>query len=261
MRRLLPLLLLAVCLLSACNSEQKPQAVQQPTVYVIDTARIFRDSEPGKASMTFLTSIQTEMQQSFAGLQTRLQADPENMEIQQEAQMLIGQLQQRMNAEEQNVMNLMHDMVLRVLDEYRTQNNISIIMGAEAVLSYDKSLDITEKIIAAVNKEKIEFKSVMPPAPPAAVTPAPSTPPAPPAEDKKDSEVTPKASDDAAPAKAPEKASTDEKNASSASTSAPAEDKKPVEDAASPADKQEQADSEKQPATSPSEGTEQKAAE
>ncbi len=162
MRYLLPLVLVAVCFLSACKPEEKQQSNSQLAIYVVDTTRLYRESVPAKASMDFLNSIQTELQKTFAELQTKIQADPQNVEIQQEAQMVLTQLQQRMNAEEQNAMNLLNDVIGRVLDEYREKNKISFILSTETVHSYDKSLDITTKIMEILNKEKVEFKAIMP---------------------------------------------------------------------------------------------------
>ncbi len=162
MRYLLPLVLVAVCFLSACKPEEKQQSSSQLAIYVVDTSRLYRESLPAKASMDFLNSIQTELQKTFAELQTKIQADPQNVEVQQEAQMVLTQLQQRMNAEEQNAMNLLNDVIVRILDDYREKNNISVILSTETVHSYDKSLDITTKIMEVLNKEKIEFKAIMP---------------------------------------------------------------------------------------------------
>ncbi len=192
MLRILPLMLLTLGLLTACNSpSEAPQAVPAPVVQsiaIVDTAKIFRESEPGKAGVEFLKGIQGDMQIELATLQAKVQADPENMEIQQEAQAIFGQLQQRMSAEEQNVVNMLNELVQKTLDEYRTSKSISVIVGTEAALSFDKSVDVTGDIITAINAHKIEYKSIMPEE--EKVAPAPEAPEAAP---KSDADAAPKA--------------------------------------------------------------------
>ncbi len=186
MLRIIPILVLSLSLL-ACNSpsaEESAQKTSAPTVQsfaVVDTAKIFRESEPGKAGVEFLKGVQGDMQIELATLQAKMQADPENPALQQEAQSVFAQLQQRMNAEEQNVVNVLNELVQRTLDEYRASEKISVIVGTEAALSYDKAVDVTDAIISAMNKHKIEYKSIMPEAPakvetPAVEQPAPETP-------------------------------------------------------------------------------------
>ncbi len=192
MLRIIPLLILTLTLLTACESKEKPvvQATQDtPSIVVVDTARIFRESEPGKAGVEFLKKMQGEMQEKLGELQAKIQADPENMELQQGAQAIFAQLQQRMSAEEQNVVNMLNDLVQRTLDDYRSHKKVLLIVGTESALSYDKSIEVTTDIITAINKHKIVYKSVMPEAP---QTEAPKTE-EPKAEEAKKEEATPAA--------------------------------------------------------------------
>ncbi len=190
MLRIIPLFLLMVTLLTGCNSTEtsanaaKVAESTVPTIAVIDSARIFRDSEPGKAGVEFLKKIQTEMQEELGELQAKIQADPENVTLQQEAQAIFAQLQQRMGAEEQNVVNLLNDLVQRTLDEYRAAKKIPVIVGTETALSYDKSADVTTDIIEAINKHQIVYKSIMPEAPKQEAKPAEAAKEATPATEK-----------------------------------------------------------------------------
>ncbi len=161
MLRILPLMLMLTFLLSACENTEKVSATDGGnTIKVVDTARISRESKPGKDGMEFIGKLQAEIQEEVTALQAKLQADPENAEIQQEIQMYYGLVQQRMQAEVQNATSIMNDLVLRILDEYRTKNNLSVILNSENALSYDKSLDITTEIIEILNKQSVEYKSV-----------------------------------------------------------------------------------------------------
>ncbi len=191
------LLILTVCLLSACN-QPAPPAAEPTKIGVIDTARVFRESEPAKAGVKFLESIQTEMQGQLTQLQEKMQNDPENVALQQEIQTMYGEFQQRIGAEEQNVVNLLQDSMQRSIDALRMSKNIDIIVGAEVALSYSQALSLTDEIIAEMNKVKIEFKAIAPEAPAEEMTPSPMQAPA--AEEATTQTPAPEQSQEQAPA-------------------------------------------------------------
>lgn len=168
----IPVLLSAAMLLAGCNQPEK----SAPSVAVVDTARVFRDSEPGKAGVKFLESLQEKMQGELNALQETLQKNPEDQAAQQKLQETYMNFQQRMGAEQQNVITLLNDATQRVLNEYRKEKNLEILLTSEAALSFDESVDVTNDIIAALNKRKVTFKPIVPETArePAATAPATS---------------------------------------------------------------------------------------
>ncbi len=168
-------LMLTVCLLSACNQPAPPAT---PKIGIIDTARVFRESEPAKAGMKFLEGIHTEMQAQLTQVQEKLQNDPENTALQQEIQTMYAEFQQRIGAEEQNVVNLLQDSMQRSIDALRMSKQLDIIVGAEVALSYSQTLSLTDDIIAEMNKVNMEFKAIVPETPAAEMTPSPMQAPA-----------------------------------------------------------------------------------
>ncbi len=139
-----------------------------PAVGVVDTARIFRESTPGKNGVNFLEQVQLEMQEELNKLQEAIQKDPENKELQQSVQAIYMQYQQRIGAEEQNVVNILNDLMLRTIADYRVNKKFLVIVSKEATLAYDNSVDVSSDIIAELNKHDIKFKSVVPEEPAAA---------------------------------------------------------------------------------------------
>ncbi len=162
-----PLGLLLAFFLAACETGASQQA-GKPALAVIDVARVMRDSEPGKAGIKFLESRQAEMQAKLDAIQKRLEQNPQDQQAMQEIQQTYAVSQQRMQAEQQNVVNQLFDSIQRVLNEFRSKNGYEAILGAEAVVSYDPKVDVTEAVIAEVNSQlKMEFK----PLPEAALAP------------------------------------------------------------------------------------------
>lgn len=204
--------------LMACNETTGQSA--QPKIASVDVARVMRDSVPGKEGVKFIENQQKELQAKLDELQAKLEKNPEDQTSMQELQRVYAQAQQSMQTEGQNVANLIYDVVQRTLDEYRVKNGYQIILGIEAIASFDPKMDITSAVLAEVDKKKIDFKPV---AQPAAAAPAESSVQAasdPAAETAKDE------------AKAPEKA--DVAPAKEAGSEAPAKGEPVSEKAAQP---------------------------
>ncbi|MBO4684475.1 MAG: OmpH family outer membrane protein [Desulfovibrio sp.] len=150
------LLALSLCL-GACEEGSSKGG---PTVGIVDLSRLVRDSEPGKAANAFLEKTQKSFNDRILALQDKLQANADDEKVRAEFQSLYLGLQQRMQAEEQNVNNVLLDHILRTVKEYRAKQGLSAIVRSEAVLDYDKALDITDMILDELNKKNIEFKAV-----------------------------------------------------------------------------------------------------
>lgn len=185
----LPTILLG-CLLFAC---QQAETTAQPKFAVVDLARIMRDSDPGKEGVKFLESMQSDMQNKLNDIQKKLEANPKDEAAQKEMQAVYMSSQQRMQAEQQNVVNVLYDTIQRVLNAYRAEKGYAVILGTEAAVAFDSKIDVTNDVLAAVNKQKVEFKSLTPEAGAKAdtVTPQPAK------EDKGDAATNAKTGEDA----------------------------------------------------------------
>ena len=165
-------MLLMGLLLVGCN-QSEPTG---PSIGVVDTARVFRDSEPGKAGVKFLEGLHEKMQAEPNSIQENLQKKPEDEALQQKLQATYMSFQQRMSTEQQNVITLLNDATQRAMDAYRNQKKLDVILGSESALSYAKNVDVTTDIIAELNKQKVDFKPVQ--AEEAKTAPAPVEAPA-----------------------------------------------------------------------------------
>lgn len=170
--RFLVLSLLVLCLaVSGCQQTQEP-AVK---VGVVDMNRLLRDSEPGKEASRFLEGMQKEIQQQIDDVQARLGKDPENEALQRELQAIYMGGQQRINAEQQNVVSQLLDLTQRLVNNYRKANGLSVVLGTDVAVAYDPVLDVTNALLDEMNKQKVNFVSVsnpQPEAPAAAEAPA-----------------------------------------------------------------------------------------
>jgi len=170
----MPLALLLSVMLFAC---QQGDNAAQPKLAVVDMTRVMRDSDPGKAGVKFLESLQGDIQTKLNDLQKRLEANPKDVDAQKELQAVYMSAQQRMQAEQQNVVNQLYDVIQREINAYRTEKGYAVIISSEAAAAFDSKSDVTNEVLERVNKQKVDFKSVAAKAPEAA--PAPEAPKAP----------------------------------------------------------------------------------
>jgi outer membrane protein len=186
MKKLCALLLLAalVSVLAACNNSNK--------IVVVDGAKVFRESKPGQEAMAYLRTKSTDLQAEAKAAQEKVQAKQtqENAAAFQEA---VTKYQTTMGAEQQRVVGLLQDQFNKILEKYRKDNKVDVILAKDVVLSYDESSDITNKVIEEINKVSIDLnaKPEAKPADAAAKADAP----------KADAPAAPAAAAPAAPAK------------------------------------------------------------
>lgn len=129
------------------------------SVAVVNTARIYQESEAGKAGVKHLESLHNDMQAQLNKMQAELQKNP-GEETSCKFQQLYADLQQRMGAEQQQVITVLNENLQRVLDAYREQKGLDLIVANEGVLSVNARADVTADIVAELNKTQITFKPI-----------------------------------------------------------------------------------------------------
>lgn len=166
MKKLCALLLLVAVssVLVGCNNSNK--------IAVVDGAKVFRESKPGQEAMAYLRTKSTELQAEAKTAQEKVQAKQtqENAAAFQEA---VTKYQTTMGAEQQRVVGLLQDQFNKVLEKYRKDNKVDVILAKDVVLSYDEASDITNKVIEEVNKATIDLNAKPEAKPEAAAVGAP----------------------------------------------------------------------------------------
>lgn len=171
-----PCLILALFLV-ACDKQQASADVK---IGVVDMTRIMRECEPGKKGIKYLEEQQKVLQEKLNAAQAKLQGHEKDEVLTKELQSVYMDVQQRIQGEQQNVVNVLYDIIQRVMRSYRKEKGYLLLISTEAVMDYDASIDVTSEVIGEVNKESVEFKPL--PEPPSAKdAPAPAEAPADPA--------------------------------------------------------------------------------
>jgi outer membrane protein len=145
------LLMVAVAsLLAACNNT--------PKIAVVDGAKVFRESKPGQDAMAYLRTKSNDLQAEAKAAQEKVQAKQtqENAAAFQEA---VTKYQTTMGAEQQRVVGLLQENFNKLLEKYRKDNKVDVVIAKDVVLSSDESTDITNKIIEEFNKTTIDLNA------------------------------------------------------------------------------------------------------
>ena len=150
LRHILPLVLACIFLVTACEQ-------QGNSIAVADLQRVMRDCDAGKKGVDKLNAMAREAEEKLKPLQEKLDKKPDDADLQAQFQQMLMPMQQRMQSEQQNMMNQLVDATLRVVNKYREQKGYALILPADVAFSNDPKLDITNELIAEVNKENIEF--------------------------------------------------------------------------------------------------------
>lgn len=155
-------LAVALCgLMTACNEANTTVPAGQFKVGVVDLNRLMRDSVPGKAGIKFIEAQQTKLQAELDAIQDNLEKNPTDEAAMQRLQKVYAASQQQIQSAGQNVVGALFDSISGVLNGYREKNGYAMLIRSEALDSFDPKLDVTNAILAEVDKLNIDFKAIL----------------------------------------------------------------------------------------------------
>ena len=162
MKKIVVLCLAVFCLsLVGCNQVAETSS---PKVVVVDPAKVFQDSKPGKDGMAYLEKVSKEVQEEFKALQQKAAENKDANKDVANIQAQVQVIQKRVAAEQQMVVGKLNEVFQKVLQAYRSDNNVALVLPVEQALSFDDSVNATDDIIEAMNKETVTFESQKQPA-------------------------------------------------------------------------------------------------
>lgn len=156
MKRIVSLLcctLLGLMLLTGCN--QQGGGV---TIGVVDEAAAFKDNKAAADAMAYLQELGAPLQ---AKAEEAYKAMQENQTEENVAayKLAMGELQQVMNGEQQRVVALIDEKFNEVLENYRAEKGLTLILSKESVISASDAVDITKDIVAAMDQIELDLKA------------------------------------------------------------------------------------------------------
>ena len=129
-------------------------------IAVVDPARLFQESEPGKAGIEHLKQLEAAMQEQLKTAQGMIEKAPNDEALRARFQKTFVGYQQIVNAEQQKVVQQINGLMQKTLEDFRTKNGYSVIMNAEGLLAFDPKSDVTKDVITEMDKTKVTFAPV-----------------------------------------------------------------------------------------------------
>lgn len=129
-------------------------------IAVVNPARLFQESDSGKAGFEHLKQLEASMQAQVQVAQSMLEKSPNDEALRTRFQKTFSGYQQLVNGEQQKVVTKINDLMQKSLDTYRTQKGYTVIVNSDGLLSYDPKADVTSEVIAEMNRTPVTFEPV-----------------------------------------------------------------------------------------------------
>ena len=190
---------IALVLTAGCNQQEASVKIG-----VVDEAAAFKDNKVAKDAMAYLQQLGAPMQAEAEAAYKAMQEN-QNEETVAAYKLAMGKLQNTMNGEQQRVVAMVDAKFSEVLENYRAEKGLALILSKQAVISASDAVDVTADIVAAMDAVVLDFtppaeavapEQAEPEAAPEAVAPEQAEPEAAPeavAPEQAESEAAPEA--------------------------------------------------------------------
>lgn len=148
---LLAAAVLALMLMAGCDRQESSVKIG-----IVDEAAAFKDNKVAKDAMAYLQQLGAPMQ---AEAEAAYKAMQENQTEETVAayKLAMGKLQNTMNGEQQRIVAMVDAKFNEVLEKYRAENGLTLILSKQAVISASDAVDITADIVAAMDGVVLDF--------------------------------------------------------------------------------------------------------
>ena len=139
-------------------------------IAVVNPELANRNSTSSEKGAAYLRSVGTELESELRALEEKVnsaQTKQQKAEAQAEMQTRVVAIQQRFNAEQQQVLNAISEVYKKALDTCREKLGLDLVLPNEVALSHNPAMDITKNVTEEMNALPLEFKPIQ--AEPAAV--------------------------------------------------------------------------------------------
>jgi len=155
----LVLLVTLALLVFGCNGKR---------VAIVNTDMVYKESSASGKGSEYLRGVSSEMQKVYEEAAAKVEnaKGKQEKEAAQEAlQTALVEMQQRLNAEQQQVINTLTTAYQKAMETCRAKGKYDVIIPAEAALANDPQIDITKQVLAEMDAMPLEFKPLQSEAP------------------------------------------------------------------------------------------------
>jgi len=133
-------------------------------IALVNPSRLFQDSASGKAGIEHLKKMEAAMQEQLQTAQKLIEKRPGDENLRVRVQQEFAGYQQLVNTEQQKVVENINNQIKASLETVRNQKKLNAIFSSETALSFDAKIDVTNDVLAEMNRTPLSF-------PPAVITP------------------------------------------------------------------------------------------
>lgn len=141
------ILLALVLVVVGCNGKR---------VGVVNTELVYKESLVAEKGTEYLRNLTNSMQSEVVAIQEKAQNNKSKTAA-AEMQQAFMELQQRLNAEQQQVVTVLSEMYNKALENCRAKYKVDIIIPTEAALSFSPDVDLTQKVMQEMNAMPVSF--------------------------------------------------------------------------------------------------------
>ncbi|MBR5882000.1 MAG: OmpH family outer membrane protein [Mailhella sp.] len=151
-----------LALLSGCHEERQAQK-PAPQFGVVQIAKLYQDSRIGKAGFDRLGELESKAQgvlkESLASLEKARseQNEEEAARIEGRLQEHVAFMQEVIRRDQEHVGNVIQTVLKNVFDKYSQEHGLFGIFSAENMLSSSPEADVTDQVMAMIDKVEPAF--------------------------------------------------------------------------------------------------------
>lgn len=158
-------LLLVIAALAGCKQESGP------AIGVIDMERAYQSNKATEALMSHLQAKQAPLAEKVNKALEAMKKD-QNEQTVKAYNDTMGEAQAIMQMEQQRVVPILNKAFNKVLEDYRQEHKLTVILNRQMVPAVAPGADVTDDIIAAMDKVTLDLSEPAPAAAPEKAAPA-----------------------------------------------------------------------------------------
>ncbi len=148
----LALMLIAAFAVSGCAGSK---------IGVVNSARIYQESDAGKAGLAYLEQVERDVKAKAEAAQRVAESMPDNEAMPLSLQKFFVSCQEAMNNAQQQAVNAVQDLITSSISNFREQQHMTVILQNDAIVSASPQADVTDAVIAEMNKSAVVFEPVV----------------------------------------------------------------------------------------------------
>ena len=132
---------------------------QSAGVGIVDAKGVFQTSKVAVSGMQYLQAQGAAMEKELRGLQAGLGQNATAAQ-QQEFQKAVADSQADFGQVQQSIATVLQEKFIAIVEAIRVADGLQVILPKDSAIAFDDAVNITERVIAEMDKETVDFKAL-----------------------------------------------------------------------------------------------------